>query len=303
MAFRATILIASVLCHAEPCHVAPIQPTFHNLDFAEGTPGARPPGWQPSEPGCGAYLTEIAAGESCYSGKQCGVLKSVRADPAFPRGGLFQVVDMAPYRGKTVTFRADVRAEVTRGNDARIMVRVHGDDNSTEFFDFLGEFPITSKAWHSYEIQGPIADDARDMEFGLQLDGRGTAWIDNISITFADPHPNPDESSIRTLIKSFADARNAHDGAAAAALYSEDGEWFAPNGENVVHGHQALADLWGRLPGRVERTVQSIDFPGPTIAVVRVITQYAEPISRHHETFIAVKADGKWRIRIHQSVD
>ncbi|MCU1262788.1 MAG: hypothetical protein JWO80_5673, partial [Bryobacterales bacterium] len=37
-----------------------------------------------------------------------------------------------------------------------------------------------------YEIQAPIALDARDIEFGMQVFGQGAAWIDNISMTFAD---------------------------------------------------------------------------------------------------------------------
>jgi uncharacterized protein (TIGR02246 family) len=41
------------------------------------------------------------------------------------------------------------------------------------------------------------------------------------------------------LIKTFADARNAHDGEAVAALYSEDGEWISANGY-FVHGRPAL---------------------------------------------------------------
>jgi hypothetical protein len=34
------------------------------------------------------------------------------------------------------------------------------------------------------------------------------------------------EEPVWALIKAFADARNAHDGQAVAAVYSEDGEWI-----------------------------------------------------------------------------
>jgi hypothetical protein len=40
--------------------------------------------------------------------------------------------------------------------------------------------------WSPYEIQAPIALDAQDVEFGMQLIGQGAAWIDNISITFVE---------------------------------------------------------------------------------------------------------------------
>jgi uncharacterized protein (TIGR02246 family) len=114
--------------------------------------------------------------------------------------------------------------------------------------------------------------------------------------------PLGSEESIRTVIRTFADARNSHDGQTVANLYSEDGEWIASNGR-TIRGRPGLADLWGSLEGKVQRTVESIDFAGPNIAVARVVTQYLEPIGRHHETFIFVKETGAWKIRVHQSVD
>jgi hypothetical protein len=173
------------------CPNAEIQFTFLNLDFHEGKPGDRPPGWNPAEPGCylpphGAYVAAIASGASCYLGGQCGQLSSTRVDAIDTRWGLFQVVDAKAYRGKRFTLRAAVRADVRAGSDARLMLRVHRNDGSTSFFDNMGRFPFTSNNWSFYEIEAPIAQDARDMEFGLQLDGQGVAWIDNISVKFAD---------------------------------------------------------------------------------------------------------------------
>jgi len=111
-----------------------------------------------------------------------------------------------------------------------------------------------------------------------------------------------DERSIRALVQVFADARNAHDGPAVAALYSEDGEWISSSGY-ALQGKEALSRLWSGVTGQVTRTIQSIDFAAPNIAVVRVFTQYAEPTGLRHETFILVKQRGEWNIRVHQSVD
>lgn len=69
---------------------------------------------------------------------------------------------------------------------ARLLVRVHRTDCSTSFRDDMGNHPITGGAWSPYEIQAPIALDAQDIEFGMQLIGQGAAWIDNISMTFVD---------------------------------------------------------------------------------------------------------------------
>ena len=130
----------------------------------------------------------------------------------------------------------------------------------------------------------------------------GFVWTIALAASSGGQSASDDEESVRTLIKTFADARNAHDGHAVAALYSEEGEWISANGY-FVHGRPALVGLWNGVTGQVQRTIQSIDFAGPNIAVVRVGTQYAEPIGRHSETFILIKVRGSWSIRLHQSVD
>ncbi len=115
------------------------------------------------------------------------------------------------------------------------------------------------------------------------------------------------EDAVRTVIKAFADARNSHDGQAAASQYSEDGEWIQNHATAVIRGGEDLAKLWGSLPGHVDRTISSIEFPGPNIAVVRVATQYGPPQGLHSEVFILVNDDyrdpSNWKIRIHQTLD
>jgi uncharacterized protein (TIGR02246 family) len=112
------------------------------------------------------------------------------------------------------------------------------------------------------------------------------------------------EQAIRNLIRTFADARNAGNGAAVAALYSEDGEWIPSNNGVRARGSAALTRLWTNLPGKVQRTVQSIDFPSDRIAVVRVATLYDDPAKGlHHEVLVLVRQDDQWRIKVHHTVD
>jgi uncharacterized protein (TIGR02246 family) len=122
----------------------------------------------------------------------------------------------------------------------------------------------------------------------------------------------PREQAIRDLIQTLADARNAGNGALVAALYSDDGEWIPSNpfGTGASKGREALTKLWTNLPGKVRRTVSSIDFPAPRIAVVRVDMRYDpkglslwQPIGLHHEVLILVEEDSRWKIRVHQTVD
>jgi hypothetical protein len=134
-----------------------------------------------------AYEAKIASGRSCNGSRQCATVQSIGYDPPVRLCFLYQIADAKPYRGKKLNYRADVRADVTPGSVARLLVRVHRPDCSTSFRDDMGNHPITAGAWSSYEIHAPIAPDARDIEFGIQLIGSGTASIDNISVTFADP--------------------------------------------------------------------------------------------------------------------
>jgi hypothetical protein len=107
---------------------------------------------------------------------------SIRDDPSVPLAFLYQIVDATQYRGKKLTFRAAVRTEIGQGSAARLLVHVHRNDCTTSFRDDMGDHPITTGTWVSYEIQAPIALDARDIEFGLQLVGHGAAWIDKLSL-------------------------------------------------------------------------------------------------------------------------
>jgi hypothetical protein len=102
------------------------------------------------------------------------------------------------------------------------------------------------------------------------------------------------------LIRRFAEARNAHDGSAVAALYSEDGEFLDAAGEVAIHSRQNLAAIWSNLPGQVARSIESIDFPTASMAIVHVAMHSDQSLDAYHETFVAINESGVWRIRLHQ---
>jgi len=166
-----------------------LRPAIENLKFTEGAPGAAPQGWflgpywwnRQIVP---AHEARIAPGQACNGSLQCATIHSLSANAR--SCFLYQVIDATQYRGKKLTYRADVRADVAQGSVARLLVRVHRTDCSTSFRDDMGNHPITGGGWSPYEIQAPIALDAQDIEFGIQLIGTGAAWIDNISMTFVD---------------------------------------------------------------------------------------------------------------------
>ena len=187
----AAVASLALSVYGQPCQPPrEIRAAVENMNFVEGAPGAPPPGWYLGPewfmpPHTPVYEAQVASGAACNGSLQCATVHSIRDDRSIQLAFLYQVVDAAQHRGKRLTFRAAVRVDDRLGSVARLLVRVHRADCSTSFRDDMGNHPITAGAWASYEIQAPIDPEARDIEFGMQLIGRGAAWIDNISMDFA----------------------------------------------------------------------------------------------------------------------
>jgi uncharacterized protein (TIGR02246 family) len=120
------------------------------------------------------------------------------------------------------------------------------------------------------------------------------------------------DDAIRSFIKTFADARNTHDGDSVAALYTEDGRWINAGQPTllVVRGRAELTKLWSGVIGHVDRSVAAIDFPGPNIRVVHVSCLYHPDTGitgSHREVFVLVNESSatspNWRISLHQTLD
>jgi len=269
-----------------------------NVDFSEGEMGRIPPGWNvPPAVLEAGYSVELRREDCPGISSACVMFRSPAAIKTVRAAELAQTFPALPYLGKKIRFSAWLRAQGP-GGDVELRMRVDYADRRVEFFDSV-DGPVDGVAPQRREVLGRVNPGAMFISIWARFHPSGPAWVFEPWFGTVDE----DDEKVRALIGKFADARNAHDGDGVAALYAEDGEWFGPQGQPAVRGRQALATLWGNLPGQVGRTIQAVDFPGGNIAVVRVTTQYAEPIGRHHETFVAVKENGTWHIRIHQSVD
>ena len=211
---------------------------------------------------------------------------------------LYQNVDATPYRNKVLVFRAASR--VTGSGLARLVVRVHKQDNSTSFYDNLGDHPIQPAHWNAYQIVFPIDGDARDIEFGIQLYGEGAAWIDQIYMSSPIIEA---EKAIRDLFRKFNEARDLTDGYAIAEAYSETGEYISLWGTRVA-GRARLQELWGSVSGRTKRTIQKIDVLTPDMAVVHGTAEFEDAAARPEldEVFMLVRESDGWKIRAHQAM-
>lgn len=185
----------------EEAGTAPLQderthPTPRNLRFEEGPPGQLPPGWGSSfiseQLGYRASLTSAG----CAEGRSCACLSSASASAALSyakNGEISQRIDAAPYRGKRVRLRARAHADlpapraagdIQTGNQAALWLATDGQ----WAWDFTRSCKrsIVDPDWKEYEIVCAISEAATQIDFGLGLRGRGTAWIDAVAIDVVD---------------------------------------------------------------------------------------------------------------------
>jgi len=142
---------------------------LENGDFAQGALGEWPSGWHrwmisTKNTGCDAEIVSVrekgANYGNCKSGAQCAKLAAKQIFPA--ARFLAQGIDAQAYRGKSFTFRANVRAEVAPPSIVYIMVRVHTppgaragspDPMASTFYE---QVPVTLEKWAKYEIKGDV---------------------------------------------------------------------------------------------------------------------------------------------------
>jgi erythromycin esterase len=153
-----------------------------NPGFEQGETGQAPPGWfVPPMLRKAGYSAELRR-QGCHSGSGCAVVLVPAEQPAQMFGNLMQSLEAAPYRGQRVRFRAWVRLEaVEAGDRAQLWLRVDRIGGQMGFFDNMGDRPIRSSEWRSYEITAEIDADAQSLNIGLMSLGKGRAWIDDVS--------------------------------------------------------------------------------------------------------------------------
>ena len=93
-----------------------------------------------------------------------------------------------------------------------------------------------------------------------------------------NPAPTPDEAAVRKLIEAFAKAANAHDAKAAAALWTESGEFTDIDG-SVVRGRADLEKMYTETfktspKGKVEIRVESVRPLGKNLATSEGVIRF-----------------------------
>jgi erythromycin esterase len=162
----------------------PAPTTAENASMLQGKPGETPKGWFVPVEGYSARLVA----EGATPGRHSVLLqKDGQSANAGPFGNIMRTFNAMPYRGKKLRFRAMVRFEgMPLFGRTQMWLRVDRQNHQMGFFDNMGNRPITNSAWRSYEITGPVADDAAFVNIGLMLLGDGKAWMDAVTIEVFD---------------------------------------------------------------------------------------------------------------------
>lgn len=151
-----------------------------NMSFDQGTAGAPPIGWNG---GVNGYVMALDADRPHGGPLSVRLERRPDAGPDQKFGTVVRSIDAAHYRGKKIRFRAAVRIKPQKGQEVGLWLRIDRPRAAGPgFFDNMGDRPITSEAWQSYEIVGDVAPDAERIVFGLLLGGPGTAWMDSASL-------------------------------------------------------------------------------------------------------------------------
>jgi hypothetical protein len=115
-------------------------------------------------------------------------------------GALTESLEPADVRGRRMRLRAWVRLEQPGpGDHAQLFLRVDRPGRVLGFYDTMGDRPITSAEWSSYEIVGEVAADAAAVSLGLRSFGKARVWVDGVSVETLPP-PGPETDAAREAI-------------------------------------------------------------------------------------------------------
>ena len=175
------------------------------------------------------YSSELRH-DGCHS-TACVVLAAPASPPAGAFGNLTQTFDAAPYRGHAVRLHAWIRLEPADPSDvaptwARMWLDVslpaQGAGSSSGvsggFSDNMGDRPISSTEWKSYEILGEVAPGAASVSVGAMLFGKGRAWVDGVTFEILPDAPASLRETFQKLYARIDAAYEQRDLDALASL-------------------------------------------------------------------------------------
>lgn len=162
-----------------------------------------------------------------HTGKYCAEISSIGYS-SVECGTISQSINAKPYRGKEITIKAFVRADVLADGWSSLFLRTR---RTGDFFMYNqeGDLRITDNQWKEYSITKMVEDNAETIEFGCALFRAGTVYLDDLSfigddggliVDYEGPRPLSDHGmrNLTVFAKLFGYIRYFHPSDQAARV-------------------------------------------------------------------------------------
>lgn len=213
-----------------------------------------------------------------------------------PSGALTETVDAAPYRGQAVRLRAAIRVEGE--GSAQLLLRVERAGAQLAFFDNMGDRPIRSPEWRTYEIEGEVAPDAATIETGVLSSGKTSVFVKDVAfekLPTASPETAAASEAIRANYARVDAALGAGDTATVAALAIPAAEIVLPSARLKLA--DALAGQKGvRIQSRSTVTHVRASGEEATVWVDNETVSGSQGVLSSNRD-LWVRADGVWKLK------
>ena len=148
---------------------------------AMSQPTGKDNGWFPAGSNPKNYTMEVTPAAK-HTGSKGGMIKYTSSNEPTGFGTYMQMHQPGAWAGKKVKMTGYVRTEDVSGW-CGMWCRIDGaDGKETIDFDNMGDRPIKGTTdWTKYEITVNITKDASAIAYGVLLNGKGTAFFDDIT--------------------------------------------------------------------------------------------------------------------------
>jgi len=145
------------------------------LAAAAWAQGAKVPGWFLAGSNPKAFAIHVDD-DVRHGGNASANIRCVQ-DRCGGFGTLMQTFSALEYRGQRLRLTAWVKA--AKAGRANIWMRVDGGDGTLTFDNMEHRQTRGTFEWRQQQIVLDVPDDALTINYGLILDGRGQAWVDD----------------------------------------------------------------------------------------------------------------------------
>ena len=165
-----------------------------NAGFESAKPGrlGAPDGWWAIQHAGPTSYKFTADTTTKHAGERSLRIDNVGSEPF---GSIFQTIDAAPWRGKTLRLAGWIRTEGTTGNrygsGAGLNVHAIRGGYSREVSQMRKNAVHGTTGWTRYEVVLDVSKDAEQIELGLNLFGGGTAWLDDVTLDVVEKRAAP----------------------------------------------------------------------------------------------------------------